>query len=154
MLLNDPPVAHLPIKLPREEKKQTPISKQTMKVVAPKVFDHFVMNLPATAVDFLPDFIGIYAGHEDMFQPHGSFMLPFIHCYCFGPKTEDDDKDMQVAEDMIWSLISSRLGTSIDLKSPGTELFDVRDVAPNKRQFCASFRLPAAAAFAKKGAND
>ena len=31
-----------------------------------------------------------------------------------------------------------------------TEVWDVRDVAPNKRQYCASFRIPRSVAFAAR----
>ena len=105
------------------------------------------MNLPATAVDFLPDFVGIYAGHRTMFEGPFRTQLPLIHCYCFGPKSNNEQEDLEIAEHTIWQTISSKLGTRIDKNDNDTELHDVRDVAPNKRMFCATFRLPADVAF-------
>lgn len=122
-------------------------SKRYREIEAPKTFSHFIMNLPATAIDFLPNFIGLYTNHEDLFQPRGPAELPLIHCYCFGPKSDDDEKDYAAAENLIWSQISAKLGVPLHRDTSDVELFDVRDVAPNKRQYCATFRLPAACAF-------
>ena len=46
--------------------------------VAACVFDHIVMNLPASAVEFLDALSGAFAG--DAWQ---SRMLPLVHCYAF-----------------------------------------------------------------------
>ncbi|KAI8647388.1 Met-10+ like-protein-domain-containing protein, partial [Parasitella parasitica] len=42
------------------------------------VFDHFIMNLPATAIEFLDAFKGIYKGRN-----LATDKLPMIHCHCF-----------------------------------------------------------------------
>lgn len=105
------------------------------------------MNLPSTAIDFLPDFVGIYAGHEDLFEKgQGENRLPMIHCYCFGAKAETKDEDIKVQQD-VCERISAKLGCAVLLDDADTTIWDVRDVAPKKRQFCASFRLPPEAAF-------
>ena len=74
--------------------------------------DHFVMNLPATAIDLLGCFQGIYAplrreesadGISFLFRlraysaakqsvdaPH----LPMIHCYCFSKAEEAYEADL------------------------------------------------------------
>ncbi|KAA6409571.1 MAG: tRNA (guanine) methyltransferase Trm5 [Lasallia pustulata] len=124
----------LPKKLPRPPKQ---ILKQ------PNTFNHYVMNLPATATTFLDAFIGLYRGHETIFSPHTANKLPMVHVHCFSTKS-DDNKEEKIK---ICQAISSRLGHEITPEDSEVEIWDVRDVAPNKRMFCASFRLPAAVAF-------
>lgn len=103
------------------------------------------MNLPASALTFLPSFIGIYAQHEALFSPQTETQLPFVHVYCFSSKSDDN-----VAEKVkICEEISDHLEFKID--EGKVEITDVRDVSPSKRMFCASFRLPAEVAFRKKG---
>ena len=155
-LLQNPHHARIPIKISRTEAKQKQVRQrdQFREVMAPRLFSHFVMNLPATAIDFLHNFIGIYEGHETLFQPLGSANLPYIHCYCFGPKTDDNERDMETAKKIIWDRISSKIGGSVDHTQAETEIFDVRDVAPNKRQYCATFRLPGEVAFRETNTKD
>ncbi|MCJ1470818.1 tRNA(m(1)G37)methyltransferase, partial [Pseudocyphellaria aurata] len=73
---------HRDPKLPRTSpRRRTP--RMWDQMMAPKTFSHYVMNLPAIALTFLPSFIGLYAGHEALFAPHGGVKLPLIHVYCF-----------------------------------------------------------------------
>ena len=122
-------------------KKQSAPPKQILK--QPKTFDHYVMNLPATAITFLDAFTGLYRGHEALFSPHTETKLPVIHVHCFSTKS-DDNKEEKIK---ICEAISSHLGCRITPEDPEVEIWDVRDVAPNKRMFCASFRLPQEVAF-------
>lgn len=109
----------------------------------PNTFAHYLMNLPGSALSFLPSFIGLYAGHEHIFAPHTEKLLPLIHVYCFSTKSGDNaEEEVKICKD-----ISRLLGCEIKPDTPDTEIFDVRDVAPKKRMFCASFRLPAEVAF-------
>ncbi|KAJ2956762.1 hypothetical protein NQZ79_g7433 [Umbelopsis isabellina] len=48
-----------------------------------KTFDHFVMNLPATALEFLDAFRGVYRTKKDVYEKSGSPKLPMVHCHCF-----------------------------------------------------------------------
>lgn len=122
------------------------------------------MNLPSTAPLFLPAFRGLYLGHEDLFEPHTERKLPMVHCYAFGPKHD------LVADPEAWGPrrevceeVSRLLGAKVSVDGDGeadteggkegkteTEVWDVRDVAPNKRQYCASFRIPRSVAFAAR----
>lgn len=105
------------------------------------------MNLPATAITFLPSFIGLYASSEDRALLPPDFKLPLIHVYCFSTKSDDN-----VAEGIkICEEISAQLGYEITPTTPETTIFDVRDVAPKKRMFCATFRLPEEVAFRQTG---
>lgn len=110
----------------------------------PKTFSHYVLNLPATATTFLPNFIGLYSGHEHLFHPNTNLKLPMIHVYCFSTKSDDN----KVEEGKICREVSAQLEYEIgNVGEEEMEIWDVRDVAPQKRMFCASFRLPREVAF-------
>jgi tRNA (guanine37-N1)-methyltransferase len=144
----------------RDAKKATtntpnepPPSQQEKILIQPPLFAHFIMNLPASAITFLPSFIGLYSQpHIQTFlknlQSSGKFFLPTIHVYCFSTKSEDN-----IAEGhKICEEISRQLDFEMHpgkIEEGGVEVFDVRDVAPKKRMFCASFRLPEEVAFRK-----
>lgn len=99
-----------------------------------KLFDHVVMNLPASAVQFLDVFKGLLTYN----QSHP--ILPMVHCYCFS-KAEDPIEDVKrQAEDVL----GVQLGSDCSV-------YYVRDVAPKKAMMCLSFRLPVAMAIQKSG---
>lgn len=123
------------------------MSRAYMK--SPKFFNHYVLNLPASAISFLSAFIGVYAGCSDYFEPHQSRKLPMVHVHCFSSKS-DDNKE---GERKICQEISEHLRHEVKPGDPENEgeveIWDVRDVAPSKRMFCASFRLPKQVAFSE-----
>ncbi|CAL1414472.1 unnamed protein product [Linum trigynum] len=86
--------------------------------------DHVIMNLPASAIQFLDAFRKLIP------RQCWKSDLPLIHCYCFIRANETQDTIIKEAE--------SALGAQI--KDP--ILHRVRDVAPNKAMFCLTFRLP------------
>jgi tRNA (guanine37-N1)-methyltransferase len=101
------------------------------------------MNLPATAIDFLGSFNGLYYGHEDLFEPVTDTKLPIVHVHCFSTKSADNIQEhIEICE-----RITKALGYEIKPDDKDLEITDVRDVAPKKRMFCASFRLPTEVAF-------
>ncbi|KAJ8750414.1 hypothetical protein K2173_015553 [Erythroxylum novogranatense] len=86
--------------------------------------DHFIMNLPASALQFLDAFRSLI-GRRDW-----KSSLPWIHCYCFMRANESKESIISEAESAL----------NAPIKDP---IFHrVRDVAPNKAMFCLSFRLP------------
>jgi tRNA (guanine37-N1)-methyltransferase len=93
--------------------------------------DHYIMNLPATALEFLDAFRG-YPTTSSLSQQ------PQIHVHCFAPK------DIQESRTEIWNRIETALGCSLDEKLDNVTIYPVRDVAPNKNMYCVSFRLPKA----------
>ena len=106
------------------------------------------MNLPATAVDFVGSVNGLYHGHEELFEPYTKTKLPMVHVHCFSTKSDDNVREgIEICQ-----RISEKLGYEV---KPGDEelvIYDVREVAPKKRMFCASFRLPAEVAFRERRA--
>lgn len=98
--------------------------KKAVRDLTQAHFDHFIMNLPATAIEFLDAFRGIYKD-----QP--SAPLPMIHCHCF-TRSSDPTKDIQ-----------ERVTKAMGSPTEGIELHWVRTVAPKKEMYCVSFRLPA-----------
>lgn len=119
------------------------------RIPIPPTISHFVMNLPASAITFLPHYRGLYVGHEQLFEPHTTTKLPLIHVHCFAAKAEGEAPMLDVCE-----RITAELGTPIKLGDPEipgeAAVLEVRAVAPNKRMFCASFRIPAEVAFASR----
>ena len=111
----------------------------------PASFDHYVMNLPASAVEFLDAFRSTYVGRELEFQPFTERKLPMIHVYCFMPKMDIEADESRTVCD----LVSTHLGHPVSLESPDVEIWSVRLVSPKKKMFCASFRLPPEVAFAE-----
>lgn len=103
-----------------------------------KTFDHFVMNLPATAIEFLDAFRGLFKGREENI-PEPKVQLPMIHCHCFS-KSEEPEVDVR-------ERVEAVMGGKLELDS--VKLHWVRKVAPNKDMYCISFRLPAEIAFAR-----
>lgn len=121
------------------DRRRSPPPKE--RLAQPRVFSHYVMNLPASAIEFLPDFIGLYDGVD---IPEDA-QMPMIHCYCFETKSDDNiEQGIRICEE-----VSKRIGFEITPETPETTIWDVRDVAPKKRMFCASFRLPREVAFRK-----
>lgn len=150
LLNNEHQVAIYPkVKFSRSAPTAKPAPTKTL--VQPRTFSHYVMNLPASAITFLPAFVGLYAKVPGMstdeikklFAPHTQQKLPMIHVHCFSTKSDDN-----VAEKKeICEEISRQLAYEITPETPEVTIYDVRDVAPKKRMFCASFRLPEEVAF-------
>lgn len=70
-----------------------------------------------------------------------------IHVYCFSTKSDTNEEEkVKICQE-----ISVQLDCEIGPKDSEMSIWDVRDVAPQKRMFCASFRLPAEVAFRESG---
>ena len=152
-------------------------------------WQHAIMNLPATAIDFLDAFRGAFSR-----TPWGQQPLPLIHCYAFSkPLTEGSEEGARLAHSFadfgrpdfhalhfrctspvqrlqvlrscdvlelhasvltvdnmagVRARVEAALGGSLD---SAPDIHTVRDVAPNKRMLCISFRLPSSIAFAADG---
>lgn len=128
--------------------QQPPPPAPVLKYVPPTI-SHFVMNLPASALEFLHNFRGLYEGREALFAPHTGTPLPMIHCHCFAAKL-DNDEPVQEVVGRIEREIGVALRAGDGQREGELTLVEVRDVAPNKRMFCATFRLPKEVAFAAR----
>lgn len=113
------------------------------------MFDHYVMNLPATAIEFLDAFRGLYTPYADKIADKSSIKLPTIHVHCF---SKADDLENDVLE-RVESIIGYPLRKQPDAngKSYIVKVYRVRDVAPKKEMMCVSFRLPYEVAFEEPG---
>jgi tRNA (guanine37-N1)-methyltransferase len=113
----------------------------------PAIFHHYVMNLPASAIEMLDAFKGIYSGRKDEFDRLNR-RLPFIHLYLFhSSNTRLPDTEQST---LICERITKAIGAPVELDNPDLELdlHFVRLVSPHKKMWCASFRIPEAVAFA------
>ncbi|RFU34301.1 hypothetical protein B7463_g2005, partial [Scytalidium lignicola] len=135
----------IPSKRSRNAPPDAPIPAPKILTI-PQTINHFVMNLPATAIDFLLSFSGLYEGQERLFGPDTENKLPMVHVHCFSTKSDDNIREgIDICE-----RVSEKLGYVIKPTDEEVVIYDVRDVAPQKRMFCASFRLPAEVAFRKR----
>jgi tRNA (guanine37-N1)-methyltransferase len=69
-----------------------------------------------------------------------------VHVHCFSTKSEDNVREgIEICE-----RISEKLGYLVKPGDKELVIHEVRDVAPKKRMFCASFRLPGEVAFRER----
>ncbi|KAI0783315.1 guanine-N-1-methyltransferase [Abortiporus biennis] len=99
---------------------------------------HFVMNLPASAVEFLDAFRGILSpdnvGGRDLSGIYDKANMPMIHCYTFTRELETEKAEVDIRQ-----RVEEQLGAPIE---EDISFHLVRSVAPNKEMYCISFRLP------------
>lgn len=116
---------------------------QPKLVKIPETFSHFVMNLPASAIEFLDGFKGLYIDCE-FSTPNPP--LPLIHVHCFFKfEANQPEPPKQVVQESIAKRISRALGH--ELSPEDVALHDVRRVAPTKDMYEATFRLPKEVAY-------
>ncbi|KAK8602201.1 hypothetical protein V6N12_052016 [Hibiscus sabdariffa] len=114
-----------------DHKKKGNAHKRMKASVLPKTkawehVDHVIMNLPASALQFLDAFRAIIS------RKNWQGQLPLVHCYCFIRANETTESIISDAE------------STLNAKIKDPVFHRVRDVAPNKAMFCLSFRLPEA----------
>lgn len=116
------------------------------EVPQPQTIDHFVMNLPDSALEFLDAYAGSYTPllSQDGFD-RSKVAMPLIHVHCFTRELEPDAAQTDICE-----RATHYLGHEVSPGMDGYNLHAVRRVAPNKDMYCLSFRLPEAVAYAAK----
>lgn len=134
---------------PKQSRKDPKPPPEPVRIPIPPTISHFVMNLPAMAIEFLHCYRGLYQDHEELFVPHTETKLPMVHAHCFAVKADDETPLQDICQ-----RIYKEIGVMFKPGNPEQEgevmIHDVRDVAPAKRMFCASFRLPPEVAFAAR----
>lgn len=92
---------------------------------------HMTINLPASAVEFLDVFNGLFQCDTELLEKP-NLVMPVVHVYCF-IKAEDQHADLAK------KLAEKHLG--FELKDNLQEVFFVRNVSPNKEMMRVSFQL-------------
>ncbi|RXK36595.1 hypothetical protein M231_06136 [Tremella mesenterica] len=129
--------------------KQTTQTTQTNQTKTPQLINHFIMNLPDSALEFLDAYRGCYhplLSIPEFTERYGSqgdsCPMPLIHVYCFTREMERDG-----AERDICSRASERLNHLVSSTMKNYNLHLVRSVAPGKDMYRLTFRLPKQIAF-------
>lgn len=131
------------IKLPSKKRKRSEKAPEYTTIPVPAYFSHYVMNLPATAIEFLDAFRGLY---KDI-NGSESFPMPQIHVHCFhkhAPTEREPPLDVVYAD--LAKRVSDALGHTMDPSE--MKFHDVRKVSPTKEMYCITFTLPKEVAFA------
>lgn len=112
-------------------------------------FNHYVMNLPDSAILFLDEFIGLYSRHPMIAQivrQDPNFSLPLLNVHCFEKySNEKPEPLLHELHTRIHQRVCRQIDYDIDFDELSIHL--VRKVAPNKPMFCVTFRLPQQVAF-------
>ncbi|GMK54022.1 hypothetical protein CspeluHIS016_0106080 [Cutaneotrichosporon spelunceum] len=140
--------ARMQAKKEKEEREAAGLSepaKEEEKEVspAPQTIDHYVMNLPDSALEFLDAYKGSFTPLLSQPGYDRSTPLPLIHVHCFTRELEPETASTDICE-----RATGYLGHPVTPDMDGFHLHAVRRVAPNKDMYCLTFRLPEVVAYA------
>lgn len=121
------------------------LEPKTKTIKIPHEISHFVMNLPDSAIDFLGNFVGLYASIS---ESDCISKMPWIHVHCFEKYGNDENLTMEELHERVYQRILKSMNTTPDIL-PFNELSFhlVRKVSPTKPMFCISYKLPRTLAF-------
>jgi tRNA (guanine37-N1)-methyltransferase len=98
--------------------------------------DHFIMNLPQLAPEFLDAFRG-WKFDENSDRP-------MVHVHCFDEKARTPEDTARIEKNTLQRCERALgcLGCFTDADTNEAEVRVIRDVGPRKNMLCVSFRLP------------
>ncbi|PWN26124.1 hypothetical protein BDZ90DRAFT_207807, partial [Jaminaea rosea] len=133
----------------------TPGITPTLLAPPSRLVQHFLMNLPATALEFLDAFRGLYTrlaeevGREALQAEIESAGAegqagPWVHVHTFTKDMEDPARDILARANGALGLAEGSEGRLriAEEGEGGARLHWVRKVAPNKDMYCLEFRVP------------
>lgn len=100
-------------------------------------FSHVIMNLPASAVQFLDVFRGLFGFVAEDYRAR--LQLPSIHCYCFVAMGVNEKQEALAA-------VTMHLGVA-ELEEGSYSVEVVRSVSPKKVMMRVTFKLPGKVAY-------
>ena len=120
--------------------------------------DHVIMNLPASAPEFLDAFRGWSLGipSSSSSSSSGSLFLPTVHVHCFAPKVTHKSTTAAAAaaaaaarendDDSYYATAVQRCERALGcpLEPDTVRIHIVRNVSPSNNMLCISFPLPRA----------
>eukprot|EP00834_Sanchytrium_tribonematis_P005811 NODE_379_length_8451_cov_0.593630.p2 type:complete len:427 gc:universal NODE_379_length_8451_cov_0.593630:2823-4103(+) len=115
-------------------KKNSKAKKARINIPTLLFFDHYILNLPATAINFCGSFRNIWPREAP---------LPLIHLYSFFKGNQNE------AEVKLKCEINNKFGRDANAEFKEWTFVDVRNVGPNKNMYCMTFKLPEDIAFVK-----
>ncbi|CAO1635827.1 unnamed protein product [Sympodiomycopsis kandeliae] len=118
-----------------------------------RLVDHFVMNLPDSALEFLDAYRGAYkdlaneVGIDILESEISSKQYPMVHVHCFTKDLANPHLDVCNRANHYLGLDADHPDRLNPTSTPEINLHWVRRVSPNKDMYCLSFRLPKSVLF-------
>ncbi|KAH3669102.1 hypothetical protein WICMUC_005066 [Wickerhamomyces mucosus] len=125
----------------KRKNKEEEIIEHEIKI--PKHINHFVMNLPDSALEFLNEYNGIFTKYKSDIEKIQNFEFPTIHTYCFEKFSPDENPEP--TEEVLHRRVHAKIQKIMDcytLPFEALSFHTVRKVSPTKPMFCVSFKLP------------